>query len=300
VLLQGVRIHDLEENQDPELESDRFLRTPDNRYLIEFTVDGTDYTAVRGVVDDLYAEDAFQATRVLAALRSELPSELAETALRWRTGRMQDLGYPTVDEALSWFAKPATTAAARPGLPARPPGFLVQAAPPGSLLGRAAAALDAAGRERLQAELAAAANAVLIADRVEPEDLEAVQAAMAAARALVELGLEERAGGGDPAPALATTPLKTLFQAGFGRVLALRWRAERLRDRVGGLASPLAEAFQALLRKRPLYYPGLELPREEWGTPVAGGFVARPFQSSAELARAAAALEELEQRAGAL
>jgi hypothetical protein len=306
VLLDALRVHDLEEDPDPELASDRFMRTPENRFVVEFTVEGAEYAAVRGIVDDLYAEDAFAATRLLSALRSELRSELAETALRWRSGRLQDLGHPPLEEALSWFASPGAGPAARPGAPARPPGFLVAPAPPGSLLARAADALEPARRERLELDLVAAANAVLVADRVDVEDLEAVRGAMAAARALVELGLEERAAGGDPGPVLAATPLKALFQAGFARVLALRWRAEKLRaalaQRATGdgdaaaLESPLADALAALVRRRPLYYPGLELPRDEWGGPAAGGFTARPFLSSAELARAAAALDEVEAR----
>jgi hypothetical protein len=307
ILLDVLRLHDLEENPDPEIDGEHHLRTPDNRYVIEFTVEGTDYVAARGLVDDLYAEDAYRATRLLSAVRSELPSELAETALRWRGGRLQDLGYPPLDEALSWYARPAATpAAARPGLPARPPGFLLAAAAKGSALDRAAAALPEPARQRLQLELVAAANAVIVADGIDVQDLEAVRGGMAAARALVELGLEQRSEAGDAAAALAATPVKALFQAGFGRVLALRWRAERLvaGGRVGtreapAVESPLAEALQALLRRRPLYFPGLEAPREEWGTVAAGAFEPRPFLSAADLARTAAALDELERRAGA-
>jgi hypothetical protein len=305
VLLDVIRLHDLEVDPDPQIEGEHHMRTPDHRYAIEFTVEGTDYVAARGLVDDLYAEDPYLATRLLSAVRSELPSELAETALRWRSGRLQDLGYPPLEEALSWFARPAA-AAARPGLPARPPGFLLATVGKGSALDRAAAALPEDARERLQLELVAAANAVIVADGVDVQDLEAVRAGMAAARALVELGLEERAAGGDAAAALAATPVKTLFQAGFGRVLALRWRAERLlaAGKVGtreapSAPSPLAETLQALLRRRPLYFPGLEAPRDEWGTAAAGAFEPRPFLSAADLARTSAALDELERREGA-
>jgi hypothetical protein len=89
VLRDAVRLHDLEEDPDPEFESDRFMRTPEGRYVVEFLVDGVEYVAIRGVLDDLYAEDPFMATRLLSAIRSDLPSELEETALRWRAGRVR-------------------------------------------------------------------------------------------------------------------------------------------------------------------------------------------------------------------
>jgi hypothetical protein len=295
VLLDALRVHDLDADPDPEFESDHFMRTPENRFVVEFTVDGADYAAVRGLLDDLYADDPFRATRLLSAIRWELRSELEETALRWRNARLQDLGYPPLDEALSWFARPASSPAARAGVPARPPGFSLAATPRGSLLARAAAALGPAAQERLQLELIAAANAVLVADRVDVGDLDQVRGAMAAARALVELGLEARAASGDPGALLAATPVKTLFQAGFARVLELKWRAERLvPEGAPELGSPLDEAVEAIRRRRPLYFPGLEAPRDEWGTPAAGAFEPRPFLSAADLARTATALDEVE------
>ena len=300
VLRETLRIHDLEQDPDPDLTSDRFMRTPEHKYIIEFFADGAEYMAVRGLVDDLYAEDPFKATRLLSAIRSELPSELEETALRWRTGRLADLGYPSREEALSWFARPAVRNEAHAGASARPPGFYLERIGTGSLLARAAAKLSPDEREHLELELVTAANAALVADAVDPGELEEVRRAVEASRALVEMGLEEAAGGDEAkaAEALATTTTKSLFQRGFGRVLKLKWRAEKLLG--SGLAGsraapvldpPLGEAVSALARPRPLYFPGLETPRGEWGSDAAGAFEPRPFLSSAELARTAEALE---------
>ena len=299
VLRSTLRVHDLQEDEDPHLESDRFLRTPENKFVIEFLVDGAEYMAVRGLVDDLYAEDPFRATRLLSAIRWELPSELEETALRWRTGRLADLGYPSRQEALSWFARPAARPSPPAGTPARPPGFYLERLGTGSLLARAAARLAAGARQHLELELVTAANAVLVADAIDPGDLESVRSAVATGRAFVEMGLED-ASGGDEARAvevLATTAVKSLFQRGFGRVLALGWRAERLiaaghagtRDEPL-LDAPLGEAVSALARRRPLYFPGLEAPRSEWGSPAAGAFEPRGFLSSGEVVRTAEAL----------
>jgi Family of unknown function (DUF6178) len=232
VLRDTLYVHDLEQDPDPRLTTDRFLRTPENRFLVEFLAEGAEYVAVRGLLDDLYAEDPFRASRLLSSIRWELPSELEETALRWRTGRLADLGYPSREEALSWFARPPARpqAQAPAGPPARPAGFFLERIGAGSLLARAAATLGEDAREHLELELVTAANASLVADSVDPGDIEAVRSAVEASRALIEMGLEESAGSDDAraAEVLAATALKSLFQRGFARVLALKWRAEKL------------------------------------------------------------------------
>jgi hypothetical protein len=258
-------------------------------------VEGLEYAAVRGLLDDLYAEDPFQATRLLSAIRYETPSDLEETALRWRTGRLADLGWPSLDEALSWFARPARAPAHAAGAPARPGGFFLAALARGTLLDRAAARLDPAARDRFEAEAAGAANAVLVADAVDPGELEAVRSAFEAARAYLELGLERLAGGDEEkaAAALVETPLKRVFQHGFGRVLELSWRAQRLLERAGEgsrFGSPLDEALAALAARRPRYFPGLETPRSAWGTVEAAAHQPRHFRSAADLERADEAL----------
>lgn len=307
LLRTSLRIHDLEVDEDPEFESDRFMRTPENKYVIEFMVDGTEYLAIRGILDDLYAADAFKATRLLSAIRSELESELEETALRWRDARLADLGYPSLEEALSWFARPAAGApTAEPGVPERPPGFYLAQFQRGALLDRAAARLAPEVRERVELQIVSAANAVLVADAVDPGDPEAVRASIEAARAYLDFGLERLAGADEAAAAaaLAQHPLKHVFQEGFVRVLELRWRAERI-FRAGGagrreaplLDAPLGEALAALVAKRPRYFPGLELERAEWGTPDAAAFTTRHFLSAAELDRTAQALELAERLA---
>jgi hypothetical protein len=300
VLRDGLRIIDLEEDPDPEL-SDLFMRTPEGRFVVEFHAEGTEYVALRGVLDDLYAEDAFAATRLLSAIRSELTSELEESALRWRTARLADLGFPSMQEALSWFARPPRAPSAHPsGPPLRPPGFLLAAFASGSPLDGAVAALAPEDRPAVEGEIVAAANAVLVGDAVDVTDMEAVRGAFAAARGMLDLGLEKLAGAdaSRAAEVLAATPVKRIFQEGFGRVLELKWRAERILAEGGAgareaplLDAPIGEALSALAARRPRYFPGLEAPREDWGTLAAGAFEPRRFLASAELARTAAALD---------
>jgi Family of unknown function (DUF6178) len=304
VLRDAILVHDLEEDPDPEFESDRFMRTPEGKYVLEFRVDGAEYSAVRGIVDDLYAEDAFMGTRLLSAIRWESPSELEETALRWRTGRLADLGWPSIEEALSWFARPPRTPGHAAGPPARPAGFFLAALARGTLLDRGAARLPAEAAEALEVQTVAAANAVLVADAVDPGDVEAVRGAFESARGYLELGLEKLAGADEAraAEVLAETPVKRIFQEGFGRVLELSWRAERIRERAGPdtrLGSPLDEALAALASRRPRYYPGIETARAEWGTIAAAAHEPRHFRSSEDLARTEDALLAAEAKLGA-
>lgn len=300
LLRDALVVHDLKVVEDPHVESERTFRTADGAYLVEFLVEGSEYLAIRGMIDDLEAEEPFQLSRLLAALTWELPSELEETALRWRTGRLADLGYPSLEEALSWYARPPARPAEAPGNPARAPGFFLAPLPEGSLLARAAAGLPPGERLALELQLVGAGNAVMVADGVDPVDLDQVRAAVAGARAMVELGLAALAGGDEAraAEALGGTPVKRLFQEGFGRVLQLCWRAERLLKGGGAgsrraplLDAPLGEALTALSSRRPRYWPGLELPREAWGTPAAAAAEGRRFLSEADLARTAAALD---------
>jgi len=255
-------------------------------------------------VDDLIAEDPFVATRLFSALSSEFPSELEETALRWRGGRLADLGYPPLEEALSWFARPPRAAAeAQAGAPSRPGGFMLAELERGTLLDRAVAALEPEVAAAVEGELITAANAVLVANRVDPGDPERAREALVEARGLVELGLELRSSGDAArgAAVLAEVPLKRIFQEGFGRLLELRWRAEKVLAVEGAaeaLGSPLAEAVVALKPKRPRYFPGLEAPREDWGTPVAAAYEPRPFHTADEVRRTAAALDEAERKVG--
>jgi hypothetical protein len=299
-----LHIHDLEQDPDPEIASDRFMRTPEGKFVVEFLVEGTEYLAVKGLLDDLYAEDPFQATRLLSSLRWDLPSELEESARRWRSGRLADIGHPSVEEALSWFARPPRTPAAHPAAPpARPPGFFLATLSRGSLLDRAVALLGDDDRDAVEGQVVTAANAVTVADAVDPADPEAVRAAFEAARGYLDLGLE-RLSGGDAARAaevLAGTPVKRIFQEGFGRVLELAWRARDLRARAGEAArfgSPIDEALAALSGRRPRYFPGVEAPEAEWGTIAAAAFQPRHFATTEELARTAAALDRAAAKLG--
>jgi hypothetical protein len=132
---------------------------------------------------------------------------------------------------------------------------------------------------------------VLAADRVAPGDDDAVAATLQRLAATLDLAIERLAPGDDErgSAALRTIPLVRLFRAGVTMIGKVRRLAlALLRDGPFGrqalaLAEPEdAAVLESLTRARPLYLRILDQP------PAAGE---RPFQSLADLARAAVAVE---------
>jgi hypothetical protein len=206
-----------------------------------------------------------------------VPGELEETAYRFRTGRLQDLGFPPIEEAARLFSRVDTGPSPAPATVAA----LVASREQPNYLEAAFRELDEVERDNLEAELRYLANATLVAEVEDPGNLDAIQRVGEMVRDYLLLGLEHLTGG-DPARAarvVRDTETRRVFQLGFSLTLALKFRADRL------MKQPLAQvegtpllfpdeaaAVEALRRKRPrrtLKVPGAE--------PV-------PFRSRRELA----------------
>ncbi|MFN7133055.1 MAG: DUF6178 family protein, partial [Myxococcales bacterium] len=218
LLKNTLKIHDLQEDEDPELEGN-FYRSPENRYIVEFLVEGADYVGIRALLDDLYMEDPFKAARMLEAVRWELASELEETAFRWRSARMADLGFPELGEALSYFSyvDPDAPLPSLGGTPRIPEGFFLTRLEPGRLFfDRAVALIEDEDRDIVERQLVTVMNAVMVVEGVDPGELEDVQKAITAARDTLSLGLEHAARGDAATGArlLVDAPLKRVFQVG--------------------------------------------------------------------------------------
>ncbi len=305
LLKTSVKTWDLQEDEDPEPQGISW-RSPEGRYLVEFLVEGEDYIGVKEMLDELYAEDPFRAVRLLEAVRWELPSELEETAFRWRNARLADLGFPSLAEALSYYAyfDPDAALPRLAGPPAVPEGFFLSRVASGErFLDSAAARLEEAERDVLERQLVTVFNAALVVEGVDPGDLAAVQRALASARDTLSLGLEHasKAEPVEAAALLAGAPLKRIFQVGASLALKLKFRADRLM-RAGKSAlpgtketplfdAPIGEAIVALRRKRPLCVDDSKVPPGQSVGP------ARPFRDRADLHRVAELLTKAEQLA---
>ncbi|MET0404528.1 MAG: DUF6178 family protein [Cystobacter sp.] len=285
---EHLAIHDLEEDPDVNPEGST-METPEGRYLLEFKgVEGADLAALRVLLTDLIADNPFEAVRFLEATRWDVPGEMEEVAYRFRSARLQDLGFPPLEEAVQLFSRVDTGPSPAPAVSAALAAVREQP----DYLEAAFRELDERERENLEAELRYLANATLVAEVEEPGDLDAIRRVGEMARDYLLLALEHLTGG-EPSRAVQVVrerEIKRIFQVGFSLTLALKFRADRLMKaplaRVDGqplLFAEEATAVEALRRKRPrrtLKVPGAE--------PV-------PFRSRRELA----ASEELLTRAEA-
>jgi hypothetical protein len=270
-----THIHDVQENPDVETEGVT-VETPEGKFLIELTIDGVDEAAMRQLIRDLMASNPFELTRFLEAIRWEMPTELEEAAFQFRQSRLQDLGFPPLDEALKVFAWLDPEKAKPPG---GAPGLLK----PGDRIDYVAAmfrGLDAVERTNLEGEVRYLVNCILVAEGAEPGDPPALRRLSEHARDTLELGLEHLTGG-DPERAVEVVRVRTLreiFQLGFSLTLKLKRQVERLAQEPGSrfaetwlVLDEEAAALAALMRRRPL--KALKVPGAE---PVA-------FRSKREL-----------------
>src|SRR5690606_20850084 len=77
--------------------------SPDNAYWIVYPEDEDAAALMRALVNRLYEVDYPLAWTLFEATRWELTSEMEESAFRWRTSRMEELGYVSFEEALEVY-----------------------------------------------------------------------------------------------------------------------------------------------------------------------------------------------------
>jgi hypothetical protein len=287
VLRRGMKVHDLGEDERPQPENPALaLYTPDRRFLLEFS-SADELTAMRQLIETLYERDEGAAGRLIEATRWEQSAELEEAARRWRDGRLRDLGVPDFEEAVSFYARPASKTAA----PVEHSASTALAAPAHPLVDAALDLLSGADLEHAEESVVYAANAALVANRVPLDDADEVREQLAEARATLSLGLE-LISSGDPARAsraLVDEPIRTIFQTAMGEAYRLQTRARKIAaaarlpqaQSATVLDEPLESVVQALLKPRPSFQePGKRRPRA--------------FASRAEVAQAEALLDEAE------
>jgi Family of unknown function (DUF6178) len=333
IIRRGARVYDLTQEEPPDEPEGTPYSTPDGFFLLDVgagsggpgltggaeELEGPPDVADREAADDrvrafirlidaFYRSDKDAARRMLVGARSEMDSELEESAYRWRQARMADLGFADYYEALEVYREldPATVQIGDAPQP-RPPRPVDAAAlrVPTALaerLGDAAASPFARAAQKLAARedvddlrfaLVTLTNRVMAADRVQPGDDAAVSAVLDRLTATLDLAIERLAREDDErgAAALRSIPLGRLFRLGVSLIGKVKQLALTLRRKgpfgAGGarLAEPDdAAVLEALTRLRPLYPRLLDDP------PMPGE---RPFRTLSDLAGAAAALERV-------
>lgn len=284
-------IYDLEE--DPDANPDGVtLEMPEGKYLIEFKVEGVEQFTLRTLINDLIAQNPFEAGRLVEAIRWELPSELQEAAYQFRAARLSELGFPELEVAMRLFSYVSPASVTKPQEhPLSTSGALAPGTSGVDYLKAALDGLKPDEQNALESELRYLINAALVAEAAEPGDMDAVRGVSERSRDYLLLGLEYLTSAD---PLLASQVVRDLttqriFQVGFSLTLELKFRADRLLRRplshLGGqpwVLEPERTALAALRRKRPL-----KALKVEGAEPV-------PFRTLRELAAARAILDCVE------
>jgi hypothetical protein len=290
--------------------------TPDGNYVVGVPDSELGRMTLR-VLSSVYDDNLVEGRKLVSAIKWCMHHEVEEDLLRWRRGRLADLGFPEWDEAMRLFAPLArdviTGRSSDEGAAAEPPAHVPErftALPPAQLgasqdvLRRVMQRLDDAEYDLRLREFLLLANELMAAQRFEPGDEALQERAVAQAQATLNLACELLLTGEDHedpdayiAERITAVGLRKLFRFGYGPLAKLRKAALALHrggqvslTKVGSLLDrPWGPALASLAR----WYP--ELPVD--GRPSArAGSPSRPLRGLADVARATALIGE----AGAL
>jgi hypothetical protein len=318
LLRKRARIYDVSLEDAPENPEGVLWDSPDRLFTLEFIGEPEQVRVTQHLVDSLYRYSPVMMRRLLVGMRAEDDAELEETAYRWRSGRMADLGFVDFYEALVAYQELDPTLVcieAGPAPSLRPRGepiddihLRLPLVVTERLSGKTPFARAVGGlqtREEtadLHFALVALCNRVLAADRIAPSDEDGIRSALERLSATLDIAVEFLARGdaGCETAAVRTVPLLKLHRLGVSLIGKLRRLATSLvgknpfavlRPAVDIFESEDGEILARLSRVRPVFPRTLDTP------PGPGE---RPFASLADLAtatlavgRAAAAVEML-------
>ena len=202
-------------------------RTLEGKFHFWALAEGDDLADVVALLETLFEGAYWDYFRLMLALQWELVSDSEEWALRWRTGRLEDLGFPTWDDAMRIYRylEPER----RSELPADEQPLDVAAwdlpvwipqlptlRGDGERLFRAIAALDDDERRASFYAFVALANRAAVADRLPLGDAESTPRAIAKTARLASAGLAHLADAHalDDAGVLRRVSLERLFRIG--------------------------------------------------------------------------------------
>ncbi len=254
--------------------------SPDNAYALVYPEEQDIAALLRALLQRIYDLDMGLAWTLLEAVRWELASEMEETAYRFRTSRLEELGFVERTEALEvyalvqpvklrerwesgeWEAKVAAVIPDDLQVPA-----VVRASTGEDLFFFEVLETveDGEAAEALLSELAVLSNRTMLADGIEPGELESGQEVVRRTTGFLSLGLEFLSRGEEDRAreALSTVALKTLFQVGHSIAQNLRQKSRHIEDRptlslVEGVPFSLlspdeAALFEGLQDLRPSY-----------------------------------------------
>lgn len=189
--------------------------------------EGDDLEPVVAMLRALFVADYWVYFRMMQGIIHELDIVNEEWALRWRTGRLEDLGFPPWDSAMAIYRfirrddraaisdETTSFVMGKWHLPVWMPRLPASADHP-YLLFRVFAQLDETERRSALYAFIALANKVAVADRMELSDAESTPIAIDKVADFASVGLEfiSTKRGLDAADVLRRVPLQRLFSVG--------------------------------------------------------------------------------------
>lgn len=213
--------------------------TPDGVYDIFFTTEN--YEPVKKILTLLVASHPSVFYSLMEAVIWYPLTPTVEKAYQWRNSRISERGIPDIEEAMGIYshleAESLNLKAAdlenfmEAEVYQLPPQYLLAQADASSFLGQCVTLVQ--DKKRLDAihwELTCLANKAMVADKEDPANLENRQKIIGKVLGYINIGLDLAAGGdsGKGRKLLERTWMQFLFQAGYHRLMSLKWEAEKL------------------------------------------------------------------------
>jgi hypothetical protein len=199
-LTQTVTVYDPDTDQVPQEDQENNkprAMTPDGFYLLELKTEMALKIHPFTLLDALYQYDSTATHQLLSQVRVDLPTQIEEEALRFRNGRMQDMGFVTPDEAAVLFSRPAIRQPLpRPQKPidsvlTRVPSVYAGPLIATTLLQKALSLItDQEFLSRLEQEIVWAINSAIIAYGEKTQDIKQISDIAERVRDTISLGLE--------------------------------------------------------------------------------------------------------------
>lgn len=226
-LRERVIVHMKPPNDDDSWEAPIGGHTLDGQFYLVALDPKDDLASLLRLLQTLFQGDYWLYFRLLQGTIWELGSDLEEWARRWRTGRLEDLGFPAWDEAMRIYGFVRPDERAR--LSEAPdelrydewnlPVWITQlpgASDPRHSIFRAASELDADERGAFFYGFLGLANKVAVADRMPLGDAETLPRALVKAAAVSSAGLDHIVGDRELAESevLRRASLERLYRVG--------------------------------------------------------------------------------------
>jgi hypothetical protein len=197
-------------------------------------------------------------TALMESIKGDVDLEMEDQCLRFRAGRLEDLGFPPMDEALSIYARVNPASFELYGDKKLAPAGETESIVPDTLkedtlFFRALAQTDS---QTLWQEFNYLVNSALVAEGAAFKEPESMQLIVQRVTGYLNIALEHLTTGDEQKAAalLAGEALKRLFQLGFSIVLELKFQAQDVES--GDYATK--KLLEGLKAKRPRYYRGLD------------------------------------------